>query len=400
MTGIGYRRGTRDARPDGMDLNNWDSPPYNRWSFRHMREIVPTALIPASSRPAILYRSARRIALDHLVLDDGHGATTTARSMLDHSFTDGFLILHGGKIVCEEYLNGMRPQTLHITHSVTKSVVGSLAGILHALGEFPLDRTVSQIVPEFSGSAYRDATITQLLDMSSGVHFPEDSADPATGFGLIDIAIGWKSVPDGNASARTLRELIGSLRQTVRLHGANFEYRSIETEVLGICIEAAVGVRLADLVSDLIWEPIGAEHEANFGLDRQGNAVADGGLSASLRDLGRFGLIYAQDGSFNGRQIVPEHWVRATRIGDASMFLPAAKVDRPNGGYRNQFWIEDVDKTAILAAGVFGQMIYIDHRRDFVGVKLSSWPDALNPGRRIATQKLMNAIADELLGRG
>lgn len=251
-------------------------------------------------------------------------------------------------------------------------------------------------MPEFSGCAYRGATVRQLLDMTSGVCFPEDVADPVSGIGLMDMAVGWKSIPTGNKTPASVRQLVASLRQQSRPHGQQFEYRSMETEVLGLCIEAAAGARLADLVSQLIWQPMGAEHQANFAVDPEGYAIADGGLSASLRDLGRFGLVYARDGWANGRQVVPEQWVAQTRIGDASVFPSRYRADRPNGAYRNQFWIADVDDSVILALGVYGQMVYIDHRRDFVGVKLSTWPQAINSGMRIDMQNLMSGIAGSL----
>ena len=378
-----------------MTLMNWDRPPYNRWSFQHVREIVPTMPIGACI-PMPLPEAEERIDLSSLAVKDRDGRTTTARAILASSFTDGILVLHKGKIALEEYSNGMRPATLHLTQSVSKSVVAALVGILNGMGEFPLRKTVSEYVPDFEESAYRDVTMEHLLNMTSGVHFPEDMADPRTGIGLMDIAVGWKPAGPESLNPRTVHALIASLRKTVRPHGSQFEYRSIETEVLGCCIEAAMQQCLCDLVSEFIWQPMGAEYEANFGVDPAGFAIADGGLSASLRDLGRFGLIYAQDGYANGRQIVPASWVAETRRGDSSMFTAAQKVDRPNGAYRNKFWIDDVSGSAILALGIYGQMIYIDDARDFVGVKLSSWPEALNPSMRLEMVNLMSAMANVL----
>lgn len=382
-------------RPLDLTLLNWDRAPYNRWSFRHMREVVRTAPV-AAGVPMPLTPAKQGIDPDAVVFIDHAGAPTTVGRLLDASFTDGVLILHKGEIVYETYRDGMQPQTLHLTQSVSKSVIAALAGILHGGGALPLDRTVSAFVPEFSASAYCDVTIAQLLDMTSGVDFPEDAPDPVSGLGMMDIAVGWKPVRPDNPAPRSVRALIASLRKTARPHGAQFEYRSMETEVLGVCIEAAASARLCDLISDLIWQPMGGEYEANFGIDPEGFAIADGGLSSSLRDLGRFGMIYAQQGAINGRQIVPEAWIGETFRGDASLFPPARKADWPNGAYKYQFWVEDVAGSAILALGIYGQMIYIDHVRNFVGVKLSSWPDAIDPVMRANTRKAMSALADAL----
>lgn len=382
-------------RPRDLTLLNWDRPPYNRWSFQHVREIVPTAPI-ATGVPTALVSAERRIDPNAVAFTDHSGRPTTVGRLLDASFTDGVLILHKGKVAYESYRNGMRPATLHLAQSVSKSVIAALTGILHHGGALPLDRQVSDFVPEFCESAYRFATVEHLLDMTSGVDFPEDVLDPVSALGVMDIAVGWKPVSRDNPSSRSVRALIASLRKTVRPHGAQFEYRSMETEVLGTCIEAATGARLCDLISELIWQPMGAEHEANFGVDPEGYAIADGGLSASLRDLGRFGLLYAQNGCVNGRQIVPQAWIRETGLGDASRFPASRRADWPNGAYRYQFWIEDVAGSTILALGIYGQMIYIDHARDFVGVKLSSWPRAIDPAMRADACKAMSAMANVL----
>jgi CubicO group peptidase (beta-lactamase class C family) len=160
-------------------------------------------------------------------------------------------------------------------------------------------------------------------------------------------------------------------------------------------MERASGKRLPQLVSELIWQPMGAEESACFTVDRAGYALADGGLNATLRDYARFGLIYRDDGTFNGRNIVPADWIRATRKGDHTIFREPYNVVTPNGAYRNQFWIEDVSREAIMCRGVFGQMIYIDPAYELVAVKLSSWPDFLNPEMTVNTLRMIHAIARE-----
>lgn len=385
----------RPPRPNDLTLANWDRAPHNRWAYQHISDFLPTVPI-ASGEPMALIAADTGLDLAALTFTDHRGDRVNAAAALDGSWTDGFLVMHRGRVVFENYRNGMRSGSVHLTQSVSKSIVAALTGILHQQGCFPLDRTVAAYVPELAACAYGDVTVSQLLDMTSGVHFPEGMADPVSGIGLMDIAVGWKAAPPGNASPRTVRELVASLRRLSRPHGQEFEYRSMETEVLGLCIEAAIGRRLADLVSELIWRPMGAEDDANFAVDPEGYAIADGGLSASLRDLGRFGLIYARDGCANGRQIVPEQWVARTRVGDPALFPDRYRADRPNGAYRNQFWIADVGAPVILALGVYGQMIYIDHQRDFVGVKLSTWPRAINPAMRIDVQNLMGTVAEVL----
>jgi CubicO group peptidase (beta-lactamase class C family) len=141
---------------------------------------------------------------------------------------------------------------------------------------------------------------------------------------------------------------------------------------------------------------MGAAESACFTLDRAGYALADGGLNATLRDYARFGSLYLNRGAFNGRQIVPETWITATQSGDHSLFGEPYTLTTPKGAYRNQFWIDDVSHSAIMARGVFGQLIYIDIARDLVVAKLSSWPDFLDPELGLDTLRMIHAVIAEI----
>ncbi|TMJ37451.1 MAG: serine hydrolase, partial [Alphaproteobacteria bacterium] len=168
------------------------------------------------------------------------------------------------------------------------------------------------------------------------------------------------------------------------------------TDVLAFCMERASGKRLPELVSQLLWQPMGADESACFTVDRAGYALADGGLNATLRDYARFGALHLSEGEFNGRQIMPAAWIRATQVGNHNLFGEPYTQTTPNGAYRNQFWIEDVSAKAIMCRGVFGQLIYIDAARDLVVVKLSSWPDFLNIEFSVNTLRMIHALAREL----
>jgi CubicO group peptidase (beta-lactamase class C family) len=211
------------------------------------------------------------------------------------------------------------------------------------------------------------------------------------------VASGWKPVPSGAENfPETMWELILSLTTRERAHGERFVYRSIETDVLAFCMERATGKRLPQLVSELLWQPMGAAESACFTVDAAGYALADGGLNATLRDYARFGSLYLNGGAFNGRQIVPEAWIRETQKGDHALFGEPYTLTTPNGAYRHQFWIEDVSRPVIMCRGVFGQLIYIDSARDLVVVKLSSWPDFLNLEFGIDTLRMVHALAAEI----
>jgi CubicO group peptidase (beta-lactamase class C family) len=374
---------------------DWDRPPWNRWSFQHVRELLPAAEVWRGDRPvAALSSAATDLGPVGFDLVDGSRSNVTA--FLDESYTDGFLVLHRGRIVSELYFNGMTPRSLHLSQSMAKSVTAACAGVLIGRGVLDPDALITRYLPELEATAYREARLRHVLDMTSGVRFSEDYTDPYSDIGKCDIASGWKPAPGPGDFPDTMWDLILTLTTRIRTHGELFIYRSIETDVLAFCMERATGLRLPELVSDLIWRPMGAEESACFTVDRAGYALADGGLNATLRDYARFGSIYLNDGAFNGRDIVPADWVRATRKGDHAIFREPYILTTPNGAYRNQFWIEDVDREAIMCRGVFGQMIYIDPAHDLVAVKLSSWPDFLNPQMTVNTLRMIHAIAREL----
>jgi len=375
---------------------DWDRPPWNRWSFQHVRELLPTAQVWRGNGPSSL--------LPQLPMDLGgieferiDGVPTTLDTFLDDTYTDGFLVLHRGRIISERYFNGMNERTLHLSQSMAKSVTAAAAGRLVAKGMLDPSALVTHYLPELAATAYHGAILQQVLDMTSGVRFNEDYTDPHSDVGRIDVASGWKPAPPGTQDfPEHMWELILTLTTRERPHGESFAYRSIETDVLAFCMERASGRRLPELVSELLWQPMGADESACFTLDRAGYALADGGLNATLRDYARFGALYLNDGMFNGRQIVPAAWIKATRCGDHSLFGEPYTQTTPNGAYRNQFWIEDVSRPAIMCRGVFGQLIYIDDARDLVVVKLSSWPDFLNVEFGINTLRMIHALAREL----
>jgi CubicO group peptidase (beta-lactamase class C family) len=387
-----------DARPT---LETWDRHPFNAWSFRNMRRLFPTAPIARGRGPA--WQLARALqAFDGLSFRRSDGSNAAVGAFLAESDTDGFLVLHRGRIVFERYENGLAEAAPHLAMSVTKSFVGTLFGVFEARGLFRLDDPLTRFVPELAATAYEGATIGQVLDMQSGVRFNEDYTDPLSDAARIDWAFGWKPLPP-DEPYRSVYELVLTLGTSERAHGEAFRYRSIETETLGWVLERATGTGLSALLARELWQPMGMEFDADIALDRAGAGMADGGLSATLRDYGRFGQMYLDQGLANGRQIVPAAWVRACRGGDTAKFNdPAFGGPQPGHAYSRQWWVRNVETGAAMARGIYGQLVYVDPPRELVAVKLSSWPTARNMARLNDTLAMIDAIGAALgdSGRG
>jgi CubicO group peptidase (beta-lactamase class C family) len=359
---------------------DWDRAPWNRWSFQHIREILPTAEVWRGNNPPHAFKHQPR-HLAEISFDTARGPMTVAQ-YLDASFTDGFLVLHKGAVVSESYFNNMGARSLHLSQSVAKSLTGVLAGIFAGRGQLDPKALITQYLPELAATAYRGATVQHALDMMSGVAYSEEYTDPFSDVGQTDVASGWKLKPAGDSRAwpETMWDQILGLTKQEAPHGARFSYRSIETDVVAFVLERISGKRLPELISSEIWQKLGAEESACYTVDAGGYALADGGFNATLRDYARFGQMIAQDGWFHGSQIVPKDWIAETRRGKPDIFDAETRKSMPRGSYHNQFWIEDVNTPVLQCLGVFGQWIYADPENDFVAVKLSSWPDFLDDG--------------------
>lgn len=371
---------------------DWDRPPWNRWAFQHIRELLPTAEVWRGSGHARRLPRAER-DLDGIAVNSSIKGDTTLAGLLDETYTDGFLVLKDGAIAYERYFNGMTERTLHLSQSMAKSLTGAVFGILVDRGLLDPKRLVTDYLPELAATAWQGATLQQVLDMRSGVKFSEDYTDRYSEVGQIDVASGWKPIPPGSDPAFVwpghVWELILRLKTKVREHGAEFDYRSIETDVLAFCMERVTGKRLSQLVSEEIWQKIGAEESGCFTVDPAGYALADGGFNACLRDYGRFGLMLLD----NGGGIVPAAWIGAARTGEHG---PQYWSILPQGSYKNQFWLEDPKSRTLMCVGVFGQMIWISWEHRMVVVKLSTWPDFTDTAKERATVAAMHRIAETL----
>jgi CubicO group peptidase (beta-lactamase class C family) len=155
---------------------DWDRPPWNRWAFQHIRELLPTQEVwRGGGHAKKLPRDERD--LDLLEVDSSMSGKTTLAGLLDETFTDGFLVLKDGVIRTERYYNAMTARSLHLSQSVAKSVTSAVCGILVGRGLIDPEKLVTDYLPELSDTAYQGATLQQVLDMRSGVKFGEDYTD-------------------------------------------------------------------------------------------------------------------------------------------------------------------------------------------------------------------------------
>lgn len=376
-----------------IPLIDWDRAPWNRWTFQHVREVLPTAAIRRSAEPSPLPHGSP--GLDDFTYPGADGNETTFGRMLDETYTDAIFVWKDGRVLHESYHNGMSPQGVHLLQSVSKSVTSATAGTLVGEGLLDPARKVTDYLPELAQTGWAGATLQQVLDMTDGTSFDESYSQRDSDVGKLDYSSGWKPAPhdiDARDWPRAVWDQILTLNARDAGHGEKFRYRSIATDVLAHAMERVTGERLPTLISTRLWQPMGAEEDASITVDSAGYGLACGGISASLRDMARFGLMMLNEGRVEGRQVVPASWCRDIRHGKHGLFNTENGRNWPNGTYRNQFWVEDSTLGRHYCFGVFGQMVMVAPDTGFVAVKFSTWPDFLAPALDAQTHAGLRAV--------
>ena len=392
MTGL--MQGFPPASEGRVTLANWRRAPFNRWAFQHVRELVPSADIP-NDPGAVRALPPAPVDLSGVRVEDG-GEALSFDALLAGTATDALVVLHRGRLVYEHYANGMTAQTPHILMSVSKSVLGLLVGILAGRGELDPEALVTAYVPEVAGTAYAGARLRDLLDMRAGVLFDEDYL--ATEGPIIEYrkATLWEPLAPGQAPS-DLRAFYATLTGRDGEHGRPFHYISVNTDLVGWAIERATGRRYADLVSELLWRPMGAERSAYITVDRLGAPRCAGGFCATARDLARLGLVFAEGGG----EVVPEGWLDdIVTGGDREAWAQSPAVANYPGlpmRYRSQWYVLERAAPVAFAIGVFGQSLYVDRGNGVVMAKFSSQALPVDQELKVLTIRAAEAVRDFLV---
>jgi len=361
-----------------VTLDNWQVAPQLHWSFQHIEDLFPTATIERGIGPVAALAAAPE-PVGEVQVAHPDGTVSTVAEIMAATDTDGWIVTQHGRVLAEQYPRDMTADTRHLLMSVSKSLTGIVTGVLAASGSLDPARPLTDYVPALEDCGYAGATIRNLLDMRSGIRFSEDYLDPNAEVRVLEQAIGW--APRTHPMVpRTMYDYLLTL-QAEGPHGGPFDYRSCESDVLGWVCEAAAGIRMPELMSQVLWSRLGAENDAVIAVDSAGSGMFDGGICATLRDLARFGAMLAGRGaSLAGEQIVPDWWIEDSLRGDPdsrAAFAASPTITlMPGGMYRNQFWLPYPDgRNVLVCLGIHGQMIYANLDTVLVAAKLSSWPE-------------------------
>ena len=286
------------------------------------------------------------------VVSVGDGAERPLGELVGESWTAALVVLRGDDVVYERYANGGAADRLHTSFSVAKSFLSTLVGIAVDRGEIgSLDDSVTTYVPELldRDERFADVTLRHLVTMSSGLAYEEQglpwSHDATTYY-----------APDLRAEALSA--------QVDGEPGRTWHYNNFNPLLMGLVLERATGTSVSEYMERHLWQPMGAEADGSWSLDREGSGFEklESGGNAVARDYGRFGYLVAHGGRVGDRQVVSAGWVREATAFDTSR--------DPADHYQYWWWVDTERPGRFFARGNLGQFVYVDPATDVVVVRL------------------------------
>jgi CubicO group peptidase (beta-lactamase class C family) len=354
-----------DAEEYGADLGfpigdrtTFYSMPFLVGSHSHLDQVFESHPVRRAETPSRLARAASEPALQYYYA----GAAADVDRYLSRNATTGLIVARGESILLERYQYGRNDRHRFTSWSMAKTVTAMLVGIAIAEGRIrSVDDPAATYVPGLAGTEYGRTSLRDLLQMSSGVRFLEtysgrdDVSRLAADTFLLRGAGGVEAVTPFNERAVPA--------------GTKFSYASVETQVLGLVLRNVVGRPVAEYLSEKIWQPMGAEADATWLVDRSGQESTYCCINAVLRDYARLGLLLAHDGHWQGRQIIPAKWIlEATTVRPEQGHLRPG-VATPFLGYGYQTWIFPGERRTFALLGIRGQTILVDPARRLVLVQ-------------------------------
>jgi CubicO group peptidase (beta-lactamase class C family) len=316
------------------------------------------------------------------------------------NYTDGIIVLHRGRIVYERYFGALTAERPHIAFSVTKSFFGTLASMLIAEGALDRSAKVSRYIPELAQSGFGDATVGQVLDMTTALDFEENYTGESRTMAVYRKATGFDPRSPADTASISVYPFLATISRK-GAHGEEFHYRTPNVDVAGWLIARVTGKSPSVVLSERIWGRMGAEDDAFLQVDADGVPLTGSSLNARLRDLARFGELMRLGGKSRGEQIVPTTVVdEIRRGGDRKAFLAGSYTTLPGWSYHNFWWISHDDHGVYMARGIHGQAIYVDPKAEMVIARFASHPLAANINLDPASLPAYRAIADRLIERG
>jgi CubicO group peptidase (beta-lactamase class C family) len=369
--------GASQGYPIG-DRTTCSQPAFRVGCHSHFDQVYEGRLVRRATAPSLLGRAAQEPAVRY----EYQGQSFTLDDYLARNPATGLLVARGDTILLERYQYARHDRHRFMSWSMAKTVTAMLIGIALAEGRIrSVDDAAAVYVPALVDTEYGRTSLRHLLQMSSGVRFVEEYSGKDDAARLS--ADTFRQIGSGGVDAVTPYNVRGAPS------GTRFYYASAETQVLGLVLRSATGRPVTDYLQEKIWEPIGAEADATWLIDRSGQEVTYCCINAVLRDYARLGLLLAHDGNWRGRQIIPADWLK-----DATSVRPG-QPQPSAGGYGYQVWILAGERRMFALRGIRGQAIYVDPASRLVMVHTAVRGQARDPGIR-ETNALWRSLVQQL----
>jgi CubicO group peptidase (beta-lactamase class C family) len=345
---------------------NWWQPAYSVDAFSRMDDVFNARVVRRAETPSVWKRAVAEPPVQYLIPPVRGGGRGTIDGYLSRNPTTGLLVAVNDTIHVERYQYDRGETHRFISFSMAKTICALLVGLAVSDGAIAsIEDPAEKYVPALAGSEYGRTPIRHLLTMSSGVQFREDYD------GLDDSAKLSRAILAGPGGAGAVRQF--NTRDAAP--GARWYYASAESQVLGLVLTGALKRPIADYLSERLWQPIGAEAEASWVIDRTGQENTSSNFNAVLRDYARLGRLLANGGKAGDRQVIPAAWLRdMTR-----MHFDGNQTGRWFG-YGFQTWIFPENDGSFALLGVRGQAMFVDPSRRLVMVHTAVRPDARDAG--------------------
>ena len=358
-------------------------------NFGRFKDMAPTSAMAASTKP-FHFPVGKSIDLPKNYSFEGQ--QKSVEEFFTETDTTALLVLKDGQMVLERYALTGGPDVHWISWSVSKSFVSALVGIaVHEGHIHNIEEAISDYIPVPKGSAYHGVSIKNVLQMSSGARWNEDYSDPSCDVFRLAAAMG---------GAMSLEEFVAGMA-TESAPGTVCRYNSGETQALGMLLAYATKRTLSDYMQEKLFEPLGMNAAGYWLVDKTGKEMSFAGLNLIARDFIKLGELYRNDGMWNGHQVVPSAWIKASITADAPHLVPGKPWLSDHTlpfGYGYQWWLPAGQDGEFTALGIYNQVVYADRSRGVVIYKQSanraygtSKDEATN--REIETIEFVRAIA-------
>jgi CubicO group peptidase (beta-lactamase class C family) len=353
-------------------------------TYSHFDELFPSRLVKRATTPWLFKR-----APEPTIFYNFRSDRLSIENYLGRNPTTGLLIARDDTILYEHYQYARTDHDRFLSQSMAKTITAMLIGIAISENKIrSIDDPVSAYVPSLANTEYGKTSIRELLHMSSGVAFTEnyDGSDDVAKLGR-DLF----SEPGKDPVAS-----VAQFNTRIAPPGTKWHYASVETEILGLVLRAAIGEPVADYLDDRIWQAIGTEADASWAIDGTGQEVSFCCFNAVLRDYARIGRLLAHDGAWEGRQLIPRQWLLdATTVQPRNAYL-APGAATPYFGYGYQVWLLPGEQRRFALLGIRGQMILVDPASKLVMVHTAVRNNPSDPASNAETIALWLGVIKQL----